>query len=183
LLLTALESFSVREAGEILGLSEVEANALIVKAWLTVGQQVPASVLLIEDDPITADDVSRLITEMGHTVVAVTADQAEAVVLAEKAKPDLVLSDIDLGAGGSGLLAVQEILRANDVPVIFVTGCPEMLLTGERPEPTYLVSKPFDVDALRVTVSQALSLNTVKSSSAKARQSVSTHEESLTKTG
>jgi len=183
LLLTALESFSVREASDILGLSEVDGNAMLVKAWVSLGEQVPASVLLIEDDPITAEDVAGLVTQMGHTVIAVTADQAEAVALAKTAKPDLVMSDIDLGAGGSGLLAVQEILQAIDVPVIFVTGCPEMLLTGDRPEPTYLVSKPFDVDALRVTVSQALSLNTIKGSSEKARQSTSPREEALTKTG
>jgi DNA-binding LytR/AlgR family response regulator len=42
------------------------------------------------------------------------------------------------------------------VPVIFVTAFPERLLTGERPEPTYLITKPFDAAVLTATIAQAL---------------------------
>jgi CheY-like chemotaxis protein/DNA-directed RNA polymerase specialized sigma24 family protein len=161
LLLTALESFSVREAGEIIGVSETQAEALLAKAWLAVSDQISTSVLIIEDEPLIAADVSNLVTEMGHTIVGMAADQAEAVELAKKMTPGLVLTDIDLGSGGSGLLAAQEILRSIDVPIIFITAHPEQLLTGERLEPTYLVTKPFEPDALRVTISQALSLKKI----------------------
>jgi hypothetical protein len=43
-----------------------------------------------------------------------------------------------------------------DAPVIFVTAFPERLLTGERTEPAYLMTKPFDRLALKATISQAL---------------------------
>jgi CheY-like chemotaxis protein/DNA-directed RNA polymerase specialized sigma24 family protein len=161
LLLTALENFSLREAGEIIGVSEAQAEALLAKAWLAVSDQISTSVLIIEDEPLIAEDVSNLVTDMGHTIVGMAADQTEAVALAKKMKPGLVLTDIDLGSGGSGLLAAQEILRSIDVPVIFITAHPEQLLTGERLEPTYLVTKPFEADALRVTISQALSLKKI----------------------
>jgi len=161
LLLTTLENFSVREAGEIIGVSEAQAEALLAKAWLAVSDQISTSVLIIEDEPLIAADVSNLVTEMGHTIIGMAADQAEAVELAKKMAPGLVLTDIDLGSGGSGLLAAQEILRSIDVPIIFITAHPEQLLTGERLEPTYLVTKPFEPDALRVTISQALSLKKI----------------------
>jgi hypothetical protein len=42
------------------------------------------------------------------------------------------------------------------VPVIFITAYPERLLTGDRPEPTYLVTKPFQEASVRAAISQAL---------------------------
>jgi hypothetical protein len=44
------------------------------------------------------------------------------------------------------------------VPVIFITAFPDRLLTGERPEPTFLITKPFDPEILNVAISQALTI-------------------------
>lgn len=157
LLLTSLEGFSVADAAEILDVPLAEAEALLVDAWATVNQQIATSILVIEDEPVIALDIASLVTELGHEVVGVAASQTEAVAIFKKMQPGLILADIDLGAGGSGITAVTEILRMSSVPVIFVTAYPERLLTGERPEPTYLVTKPFEPDTLKVTISQALS--------------------------
>ena len=46
--------------------------------------------------------------------------------------------------------------RIVSVPVIFVTAFPERLLTGTKPEPTFLVRKPFNPEALKAVISQAL---------------------------
>src|SRR6202000_3212464 len=104
---------------------------------------------------------ATLVTTMGHAIVGMASDQAQAIELAKKTAPGLVLTDIDLGSGGSGLLAAQEILRSIDVPIIFITAHPAQLLTGERHEPTYLLTKPFEPDVLKVTISQALSLKKI----------------------
>ena len=56
----------------------------------------------------------------------------------------------------SGIDAVNEILASFDIPVIFITAYPEKLLTGERPEPTYLIAKPFLPETVQATVGQAL---------------------------
>jgi CheY-like chemotaxis protein/DNA-directed RNA polymerase specialized sigma24 family protein len=157
LLLTSLEGFSVADAAEILDIPLAEAEALLVDAWATVNQQIATSILVIEDEPVIALDIASLVTELGHQVVGVAASQTEAVAIFKKSQPGLILADIDLGAGGSGITAVTDILRMSSVPVIFVTAYPERLLTGERPEPTYLVTKPFEPDTLKVTISQALS--------------------------
>jgi CheY-like chemotaxis protein/DNA-directed RNA polymerase specialized sigma24 family protein len=157
LLLTTLEGFSVQDAANILGLSHEEGGDLLASAWSSVNEQMATSILVIEDEPVIALDIVGLVRDMGHSVVGIASSQIEAVRLAQKSQPGLVLADIDLGPGGSGLTAVKEILDSMRVPVIFVTAYPERLLTGERPEPTYLVTKPFEPDTLKVTISQALS--------------------------
>jgi len=157
LLLTALEGFSIYDAAQILEIDDDEAQRLLSHAWKAVNDQIATSVLVIEDEPVIALDIVGLVREMGHSVVGVASSRSEAVAMARARKPGLVLADIHLGEGGSGLVAVKEILDLIDVPVIFVTAYPERLLTGERPEPTYLVTKPFESDTLKVTISQALS--------------------------
>jgi DNA-binding LytR/AlgR family response regulator len=66
------------------------------------------------------------------------------------------LADIKLADGSSGLDAVNELLDSFEVPVIFITAYPERFLTGERPEPAFLISKPFQPAWISAVVSQAL---------------------------
>lgn len=160
LLLTVLEKFSTSDVAAILGLAETEVVDLLRDAWDSVKKQLSTSILVIEDEPVIAFDICSLVIEMGHKIAGTTSNQAEAIALAAARKPGLILADINLGAGGSGLTAVTEILASSDVPVIFITAYPELLLTGDRPEPTYLVTKPFEPDTLRVTITQALSSRT-----------------------
>ena len=156
LLLTTLEGFSVQDAAQILGLSHEEGADLLASAWSSVNEQMATSILVFEDEPVIALDIVGLVRDMGHSVIGIASSQTEAVRLAQKSQPGLVLADIDLGPGGSGLTAVKEILDSMKVPVIFVTAYPERLLTGERPEPTYLIAKPFLPETVQATVGQAL---------------------------
>ena len=157
LLLTALEGFPVDAAASVMRIAPAEAAALLEKAWAEVNRQLATSVLVIEDESVIAIDIASIVRELGHSVVGIAGSEREAVALAKTKKPGLVLADINLGAGGSGIDAVSKILQSMTVPVIFVTAFPERLLTGERPEPTYLVTKPFEPDTLKATISQALS--------------------------
>ena len=96
---------------------------------------------------------------MGLTVWGTAARQEEALSAAEAAGEEalgLVLADIQLQDRGSGIGAAQQILERYNVPIVFVTGFPERLLTGERPEPTFLVTKPFNPDMVKALISQAL---------------------------
>jgi CheY-like chemotaxis protein/DNA-directed RNA polymerase specialized sigma24 family protein len=156
LLLTTLEGFSVQDASQILGVSHEQGADLLASAWSSVNEQMTTSILVIEDEPVIALDIVGLVRDMGHSVVGIASSQVEAVRLAQKSQPGLVLADIDLGPGGSGLTAVKEILDSMKVPVIFVTAYPERLLTGERPEPAFLITKPFDAVTVRAVASQAL---------------------------
>ena len=156
LLLTAVESFSVEEAAFILGISPEEVQRSIVDTQSTLERELQSRVLVIEDEPIIALDLENLVTELGHKVVGVAASRKAAVAMAFAEKPGLVLSDVNLGEGGSGIDAVSDILRSFDIPVIFITAYPEKLLSGERPEPTYIVAKPFLPETVQATVGQAL---------------------------
>ncbi|HLY06377.1 MAG TPA: response regulator [Rhizomicrobium sp.] len=162
LLLTAVESFSLDEAGAILGENPEEVERAILDAQRAIETELVSRVLIIEDEPIIALDLENLVTELGHEVVGTAATRDQAVKLALSARPGLILADINLGEGGSGIDAVSEILDSFDIPVIFVTAYPEKLLTGERPEPTYLIAKPFLPETVQATVGQALFFHPIK---------------------
>jgi CheY-like chemotaxis protein len=156
LLLTAVEAFSLEEAAFIVDEGPEDVEKAILEAQKTIDSQLASKVLIIEDEPIIALDLENLVTELGHRVVAIAATKDDAVAKAKSERPGLVLADINLGEGGSGIDAVSEILASFDIPVIFITAYPEKLLTGERPEPTYLIAKPFLPETVQATVGQAL---------------------------
>lgn len=156
LLLTTLENFTPQETGEILGRSTEEVNALLDEAIEELDRQTKARVLIIEDEAVIAMDLSDLVTAAGHDVCAMETTASGAVAAAKRERPDLVLADIQLADGSSGIDAVKDILASFEVPVIFITAFPDRLLTGERPEPTFLITKPYSPDMVRAAVSQAL---------------------------
>jgi CheY-like chemotaxis protein len=160
LLLTAVESFSLADAAVIVDETAEDVERAIADAQSLIDRELASRVLIIEDEPIIALDLENLVTELGHKVVGVAASRKDAVAKALSGKPGLVLADINLGEGGSGIDAVSEILDSFDIPVIFITAYPEKLLTGERPEPTYLVAKPFLPETVQATVGQALFFHT-----------------------
>ena len=156
LLLVLMEGFTIDETAAILGIHETAAQARFDAAEASVQSQLATDVLIIEDEPVIALDLERLLTEMGHRVVGVANTHAQAVRFASQALPGLVLADVRLADGSSGIDAAQEILQSYDVPVIFITAFPERLLTGTRPEPAFLVTKPFRSEAVKALIGQAL---------------------------
>ena len=159
-LLTAVDGLSQEQVARVLGCAVAEARALIATAQEELAQQMATDVLIIEDEPIIAMDLESLVESQGHRVIGVAATRGEALELVRKQRPGLVLADIQLADGSSGLDAVNDILKSFDVPVIFVTAFPEQLLTGERPEPAFLVTKPFRLEALKAVIGQALFFST-----------------------
>lgn len=156
LLLTTLEDFSTNDTASILGLETIEVEALLARAIGEIDSETATSVLIIEDEPLIAMQLENLIEELGHSVAGIAATRSQAVELFGKSSPGLVLADVQLADGSSGIDAVEDILASAAVPVVFITAYPEKLLTGERPEPTYLVTKPFREETVRATISQAL---------------------------
>jgi DNA-directed RNA polymerase specialized sigma24 family protein/CheY-like chemotaxis protein len=156
LLLVHQEGFSQAEAAEILGLDAAEIAERLDQAWGNLKRQPAMDVLIIEDEPVIAMDVAEIVKSLGHRVIGIAARASQAVATAREAKPGLILADIQLEDGSSGITAVQTILTAAEVPVVFVTAFPERLLTGETLEPAFVVTKPFDAAALKVVISQAL---------------------------
>jgi CheY-like chemotaxis protein len=156
LLLTAMEGFNTGDTAAILGVSENQVREMSTQAVREISSQPSTKVLIIEDEPIISLDLQSIVKEMGHEVVATATTRDEAVRAARRTGPGLVLADIKLADGSSGIDAVRQILSELEVPIVFITAYPERLLTGERPEPTFLVTKPFVPETVRVAVSQAL---------------------------
>jgi len=155
-LLTALEGFTPTEAAQILDTGYPEVERLIAQAQADIDAELATDVLIIEDEPVIAADIEALVRELGHNVVDIAATRAEAVEAVAKKSPGLVLADIQLADGSSGIDAVKDILGQMNVPVIFITAFPERLLTGERPEPTFLITKPFQPETVKAAIGQAL---------------------------
>ncbi|MGA9265198.1 MAG: response regulator, partial [Rhodomicrobium sp.] len=134
-----------------------DVAALIATADHEIANQLePADILIIEDEPLTAAHLQELVQSLGHEVTGIARTHRDALKLAQDRKPDLILSDIQLADGSSGVEAVNEILGELEAPVIFVTGHPEMLLTGAKPEPTFLIAKPFNAETVKAVIGQAL---------------------------
>lgn len=162
LLLTTLEEFNAAQAAEILAIDVGEVERLAAEAIAEIEHEAATNVLIIEDEPLISMQLEDLVSSLGHEVFATAATRTQAQDAVAKATPGLVLADIQLADGSSGLDAVDDILSIADVPVIFITAYPERLLTGDRPEPTYLVTKPFQERTVRTTISQALFFKSTK---------------------
>lgn len=156
LLLTAVEGFSLQEAAEILASDIESVSADATNARQSITDSLQSAVMIIEDEAIIALHIRSIVEDLGHSVTGVARTRTEAVALAERSPPELVLADISLADGSSGIDAVKDILSEMSVPVIFITAFPERLLTGERPEPTYLITKPFEPETVIAIIGQAL---------------------------
>ncbi|WP_374644893.1 response regulator [Tabrizicola sp.] len=157
LLLNTIEGFELDQVAAIMGSDEAEAKHLVETAIREMEESVRGSVLVIEDEAIIAMDIAAIVEGMGHRVTDNARTHAEAVKMAAAERPDLILADIQLADNSSGVEAVNEILaQFGDIPVIFITAFPERLLTGERPEPAFLINKPYTEEQVRSAVSQAM---------------------------
>ncbi len=156
LLLTSLEEVPLPTAASILDVAFEEADRMLGAARDQLRSAAATDVLIIEDEPIIAMDIEELVANCGHRVIGVAATEADAVAIAERSRPGLILADINLGAGGDGSSAVTRIMRNHHAPVIFVTAYPERLLTGEALEPAFVITKPFEPLTLAIATYQAV---------------------------
>jgi len=155
-LLKAVEGFAPSDVAAILNVDLQSVTGFISQAGREIAECVATDVLIIEDEAVIAAELSVIARELGHTIIGVARTREEATKLLAQRMPRLVLADIHLADGSSGIDAVNDILRVADTPVIFITAYPERLLTGQRPEPTFLIAKPYDVEAVKATICQSL---------------------------
>ena len=148
-LLVALEGFSEPDAARVLDIDVMKLRGLVEES----GRELAAE---IEDDTFIAMELETLVEGLGHRVLGVARTHAEALALTKSKRPGLILADIQLADGSSGLEAVNELLATFEAPVIFITAYPERFLTGERPEPAFLIAKPFQPATVSAVASQAL---------------------------
>ena len=156
LILAVVERFSYEQIGFILDLSVDHVRERLSEARARLAHNVSLPVLIIEDEHLIAMGLEQTLTEMGLKVTGIVAREEDARTTVEDEHPRLIISDIRLKDDGSGLRAAQFILEKYEVPIVFVTGFPERLLTGHTLEPAFVVAKPFTTEELKITVAQAL---------------------------
>ena len=155
-LLVALEGFAEEDAARILDVDVPTLRSLVEESGRELASEIATDVLIIEDETFIAMDLETLVESLGHKVLGVARTHSEALALTKTKKPGLILADIQLADGSSGLDAVNDLLKSFEVPVIFITAYPERFLTGERPEPAFLIAKPFQPANVSAVISQAL---------------------------
>jgi DNA-directed RNA polymerase specialized sigma24 family protein len=155
-LLVSVEGFSEDNAARILDVDAPTLRQLLQESGRELAAQIATDVLIIEDEALIALDLQSMIENLGHKVIGVARTKTEALAIGQKCEVGLILADIQLADGSSGLDAVNDLLNTFEVPVIFITAYPERFLTGKRPEPAFLVSKPYRPSALSAMVSQVL---------------------------
>ncbi|MFG5381250.1 MULTISPECIES: response regulator [unclassified Yoonia] len=156
LLLRTIEEFSLNHIATIMQTDVDEVRRLISAANEELAGSIKGNVMIIEDEPIIAADLTAIVEGLGHRVTGVARTHKEAISLGNDESADLILADIQLADNSSGIDAVNDLLQTMDVPVIFITAFPERLLTGDRPEPAFLISKPFQEAQVQSAVSQAM---------------------------
>ena len=155
-LLVALEGFSEEDAAKVLDVDVPTLRSLVEESGRELAADIATDVLIIEDEPMIAMELETLVESLGHHVVGIARTHAESITLAKANRPGMILADIRLADRSSGLEAVNELLEMFEVPVIFITAYPEQFLTGKRPEPTFLIPKPFQPATVSAVISQAL---------------------------
>ncbi|MCC5973669.1 MAG: response regulator [Rubellimicrobium sp.] len=157
LLLRTIEEFDHAAIGAIMQTDAAEAEELVTIAYREMAASVRGKVMIIEDEPLIAFDLRNIVRDMGHEVTGIARTRDQAVALGKDTLPQLILADIQLADNSSGVDAVRDLLSIlGDVPVIFITAFPDRLLTGEKPEPAFLITKPFSAEQVRSAVSQAM---------------------------
>ncbi len=157
LLLRTIEDCGFADIAVVMDATEAEAERLVEAALAEMRNTVRGTLIIIEDEGVIALDISNIATDMGHEVLGTARTHAQAVALAKRHPPQLILADIQLADKSSGVEAVTEILsRMADIPVIFITAYPERLLHGNRPEPAFLITKPYSDAQVRSAISQAM---------------------------
>lgn len=112
----------------------------------------PLRVVVVEDELIIGWELSEMLTELGHEVCGLAADAGEAIALAERTEPDLVLMDVWLRRGEDGIAAAEAIQKARPVHVVFVSAYgsdPVIRARMEAANAVGILSKPILLDDLR----------------------------------
>jgi len=119
---------------------------------------IPIRILIVEDEPVVARDLTTLLRQLGYTPVGHAREGAVGIALADELRPDLVLMDIQLPGLIDGIAAAQVIRDQFNLPVVFLTAFAEdeTIARAKIAEPFGYILKPFSERELQTTLQLAL---------------------------
>lgn len=117
-----------------------------------------ARILIVEDEPLDAQDIRLNLEMSGCVVVGETASGREAVALAGELRPDLVLMDIQLAGDLDGIQAATHIGQKYDIPVVYLTAYADedSLRRAKITDPLGYILKPYTQRELQAVITLAL---------------------------
>jgi DNA-binding NarL/FixJ family response regulator len=110
----------------------------------------PLRILVVEDEMLIAMGLELVVQSFGHSVCALASNADAAIAEAGRHRPDIVLMDICLGRGSSGIVAACEIRKRFDIPAIFISANldPAMIEAAQDAKPAGFIAKPFTPDRI-----------------------------------
>jgi CheY-like chemotaxis protein len=119
---------------------------------------MPSRILIVEDELIIAADLRNKLQRLGHDVIGMAMAGEEAILMADKLRPDLVLMDVQLEGQMSGIDAARTIQQRTGVPIIFITAFPGVFVRapGDMQPPGVCLGKPFSGIQLQAALDVAL---------------------------
>lgn len=117
-----------------------------------------SKVLIVEDDTIIVTVEKWRLSNLGYEVCGVAGNAADAMDLAEKMQPDIVLMDINLPGDIDGIETAGRIKKDFNIPVIFVSAYTDnaTLSRAKAINPDGFLRKPFEDDDLRIAIELGL---------------------------
>lgn len=116
------------------------------------------SLLIVEDEAIVALSLKFELESLGYTVVAIASTEQEAVDSYIKYKPELILMDINLESGGSGIEAAKKISAINRVPIIYLTAYAndDIVQRANEADPIGYIVKPYNIKEVSAVIKTAI---------------------------
>ena len=117
-----------------------------------------ARILIVEDELIIAADLQSKLRRLGHEVVGMAVDADEAIAIAERARPDIVLMDVQLQGATNGIEAARIIYERAAPHIVFITAFPGTFIRDPTPmnKSWLCLGKPFSQTQLEATLSATL---------------------------
>jgi DNA-directed RNA polymerase specialized sigma24 family protein len=156
LLLTSVEGFSHAEAAIMLRIPSALVAQRALAARERLRRALSRKVLVIEDDALMAMSIAHIVQHMGHEVCGVAHSRRHALAQVHASQPTLILADVRLRDGDTGIATVREIVRRRPVPVIFITGHAQDVIREQQLRPTLVIGKPFAPHTLEAAVRRVL---------------------------
>ena len=152
---SCIEGLPFGYQAHVLGLDVLEVREYLGETFREMGVQGPAATLIIEDEAAVALDLARIVRQTGHCVCGTAGHLKQALALAGRTRPTLVLADVQLKDGPeAGIAAVQEIQLSNGTAAVYVTAYPERVKLAVLSP--LVVPKPFMAHSIQTAMWRAL---------------------------
>ena len=114
----------------------------------------PRKILIVEDEAVVGEDLSLRLRHMGYAVMGVVSDGEEAIQLSRRARPDLVLMDINLDGDMDGIETAADMRQSLGIPVIYVTAYvdEQTLARAKATLPLGYIHKPFTTASVQAAI-------------------------------